>query len=324
MNQNKQEFPEDVRLVRTLMVLRNLTVDKVSTNTGVQQENFSAWLNGTASALSHKSYLSILSYFGLTRDGFSDAFIQHWSMNVYSSFSDSQKAVLGAVSTWLKSAVMVELIGGVQPFYGKRRIFAIRNDNVKILFAVHGGFKIPSTLLFDMLPGVAYRSTEDNRSHEIDIDDLYWNAICSQSVTAAEFDDIFFETAKACSWNDLRLMARERSITPAMLAGNILAKEVADYEASMANTETSKVAVGKAPKVMPEPFVNVVLSEGVYPSVKESLPTNVTETQYAAAQVQTMTVPLRTSRTSRDSVTSLAKVVPEVVTTPVVQRLRRY
>lgn len=70
MSVDENKLPKDVRLVHALMTLRGLSPHELALHTGVQIENLQAWLQGTASALAHRSYIALLSYLGLTRDGY--------------------------------------------------------------------------------------------------------------------------------------------------------------------------------------------------------------------------------------------------------------
>lgn len=226
MSIDKNDLPKDVRLVHALMQLRNVGPHDLALHTGVQIENLHAWLQGTASALAHRSYIALLSYLGLTRDGLSKTYVQNWEMDVRQKFNSSQLEALEHVAPWLVGGTMIEIMGEWQPLYGKTRIFAIRGDNFKVLLALKGALRMPCSLQPAMVPGISYRTTPDNKPPEIRVDPMYWNAVRNKSVTPAEFDDLFFETALECSWNDLRLMARERGITPSMLAKDVLAKDM--------------------------------------------------------------------------------------------------
>lgn len=62
-------------------------------------------------------------------------------------------------------------------------------------------------------------------SNESKVDSLYWHAARTGQLTPSEFDDIFLETYDKWSWNDVRLIARKRGITPTDLAESILAKD---------------------------------------------------------------------------------------------------
>lgn len=237
MSVDKNNLPKDVRLVHALMVLRGLNPHELALHTGVQIENLQAWLQGTASALAHRSYIALLSYLGLTRDGLSKAYVQNWEMNARQTFSATQVEALQQVAPWLSGGTMVEIMGEWQPIFGKTRVFAIRGENFKILLSIKGAFRMPGALQPAMVPGLSYRTTEDNKPPEIRVDKSYWHAVRNKAITPAEFDDIFFETALECSWNDLRLMARERGITPSMLAKDVLAKDMQADEFSMAKAE---------------------------------------------------------------------------------------
>ena len=83
----------------------------------------------------------------------------------------------------------------------------------------------------------------------------YWHAVRNKAITPAEFDDLFFETALECSWNDLRLMARERGITPSMLAKDVLAKDMQAEEFSVAKVEVKarKEVVAEQPASVSAP-----------------------------------------------------------------------
>ena len=233
---DQSHLPKDVRLVHALMALRRITPQELSLHTGIQVENLNAWLKGTASALALRSYIALLSYLGLTREGLSKAYVQHWELEATTAFTPEQIASLQQVAPWLAGGAMIEIMGEWQPLYGKTRMFAIRGETFKILIAVKSGFRMPLAVQPSLIPGVAYRSTPDNKPPEIRVDHLYWNAVRTKAITPAEFDDLFFETALECSWNDLRLMARERGLTPSMLAKDIFTKDMA-VEAAAVRTE---------------------------------------------------------------------------------------
>lgn len=238
MSADKNEMPKDVRLVQALMVLRGLSPHELSLHTGVQIENLQAWLQGSASALTHRSYIALLSYLGLTRDGLSKSYVQNWDMDVRQTFSASQLEALQQVAPWLGGGTMIEIMGEWQPLFGKTRMFAIRGENFKILLGLKGAFRMPCALQPNMVPGLSYRTTEDNKPPEIRVEASYWHAVRNKAITPAEFDDLFFETALECSWNDLRLMARERGITPSMLAKDVLSKDIPVDEFAMAKAKT--------------------------------------------------------------------------------------
>lgn len=237
MSADKNDLPKDVRLVHALMILRGLSPHELALHTGVQIENLQAWLQGTASALAQRSYIALLSYLGLTRDGLSKAYVQNWEMDVRQTFSASQLEALQQVAPWLGGGTMIEIMGEWQPLLGKTRMFAIRGDNFKILLGLKGAFRMPCALQPNMVPGLSYRTTEDNKPPEIRVEASYWHAVRNKAITPAEFDDLFFETALECSWNDLRLMARERGITPSMLAKDVLSKDMPADEFAVAKVE---------------------------------------------------------------------------------------
>jgi hypothetical protein len=237
MSADKNDLPKDVRLVHALMVLRGLSPHELALHTGVQIENLQAWLQGTASALAHRSYIALLSYLGLTRDGLSKAYVQNWEMDVRRTFSITQLEALQQVAPWLVGGTMIEIMGEWQPFLGKTRMFAIRGENFKILLGLKAALRMPCALQPTMVPGLSYRTTEDNKPPEIRVEASYWHAVRNKAITPAEFDDLFFETALECSWNDLRLMARERGITPSMLAKDVLSKDMLPDELAVAKSE---------------------------------------------------------------------------------------
>ena len=255
MSVDENKLPKDVRLVHALMTLRGLSPHELALHTGVQIENLQAWLQGTASALAHRSYIALLSYLGLTRDGLSKAYVQNWEMAVGSTFSPAQMGAFEQVAQWHVGGTMIEIMGEWQPLYGKMRVFAIRGENFKILLGLKSGFKMPCALQPSMVPGLSYRTTEDNKPPEIRVESSYWHAVRNKAITPAEFDDLFFETALECSWNDLRLMARERGITPSMLAKDVLAKDMQAEEFSVAKVEVKarKEVVAEQPASVSAP-----------------------------------------------------------------------
>ncbi len=261
MSVDENKLPKDVRLVHALMTLRGLSPHELALHTGVQIENLQAWLQGTASALAHRSYIALLSYLGLTRDGLSKAYVQNWEMAVGSTFSPAQMGALEQVAQWLVGGTMIEIMGEWQPLYGKMRVFAIRGENFKILLGLKSGFKMPCALQPSMVPGLSYRTTEDNKPPEIRVESSYWHAVRNKAITPAEFDDLFFETALECSWNDLRLMARERGITPSMLAKDVLAKDMQAEEFSVAKVEVKarKEVVAEQPASVSAPAERIVV-----------------------------------------------------------------
>ncbi len=265
---SNKDLPKDVLLVRALMTLKNVNAQELAVHAGVQTENLYAWLNGTASALSKKSYIALLSYLGLTQAGFSKGFVQNWSISVGGKFTSEQLTLLEHVSPWLAGGALMEIAGDWQPLHGKSRVFAIRGEHFKILLSLKGGFRMPFALEPEHIPGISYRVTDTNSEPKILVDALYWNAVRNQAITPAEFDDLFFETALECSWNDLRLMARERGITPSMLAKDILSKDL-----QLENSAQAKVEVEERIAITVEAATTV-----------------------AAANTQAMTAPARTRR----------------------------
>ena len=234
MSTENSDAPRDIELVRALMKLRKVKPADLAIHTGVQIENLHAWLQGTASALAHRSYIALLTYLGLTAEGLSKEFVQHWEMDVKRAFSEEQLDTLIQMAPWLSGGSMIEIVGSWQPLYGKTRVFAIRGDNFKVLLAVRGGLRMPAALTPDILPGIVYRTTEDDKEPKIEVEALYWNAVRNKAITPAEFDDLFLETSADFSWNDLRLLARERGITPSMLALDILTRDMQEADVAVA------------------------------------------------------------------------------------------
>lgn len=218
--------PKEVRLVRSLMTLRNITPDMLSAHTGIQLENLQAWLNGTASALSNRSYVSMLTYLGLTKHGLSGSYVQVWNLNVSKEFSEEQLQAFSEISGWLAGGQLMEIKGDYQKWSKKLRVFAIRGKHFKILVKLQGGIRNPLELKPEHFSGNVTARMRDNSPALVSkVDDLYWHAARTAQLTPSEFDDIFLETYDKWSWNDLRLIARERGITPSDLAESILAKD---------------------------------------------------------------------------------------------------
>lgn len=290
MSSDTNNLPKDVRLVHALMILRNLSSQELALHTGVQIENLEAWLEGTSSALAHRSYIALLSYLGLTRDGLSKAYVQNWEMDVGKTFSVDQLDTLHQIAPWLSGGTMMEIIGEWQPLIGKMRIFAIRGENFKVLLALRGTFRMPCALQPSLVPGLSYRTTEDNKPPEIRVESSYWHAVRNKAITPAEFDDLFFETALECSWNDLRLMARERGITPSMLAKDVLSRDMPADEFVMAK-QSSSVAVTAA--------VSTAVSASTPAKTRRRAPADRIAVEAPVASVETkksMAIPLAVNR----------------------------
>ncbi len=218
--------PKEVRLVRSLMTLRNITPEMLAGHTGLQLENLQAWLNGTPSALSNRSYVSMLTYLGLTRHGLSGSYVQVWNLDVNSKFSSEQLQAFEEISNWLSGGQLMEIKGSYQKWLNKTRVFAVRGKHFKVLLNLHSGIRKPPSLNVDhFLNMVSIRMRDNSPAPISEVDALYWHAARNAQLTPSEFDDIFLETYDKWSWNDLRLIARERGITPSDLAESILAKD---------------------------------------------------------------------------------------------------
>lgn len=224
MSKPIQSLPKDVILVRALMELRQVNVNDLAIHTKVQLENLRAWLNGSPAALAQRSYVSVLNYLGMTKDGFSKSHVQYWTMDTGRTLSRDQQELFQRVAPFLRGGELVELRGDWQPFKGKTRAFAIRGETFKVLIILRGNFLMPSSLDSSILPGVSPKLV-DGQEMVVSLDSQYWLSVRSNAITPAEFDDLFNGTASQCSWNDLRLMARERGITPHMISQNILETE---------------------------------------------------------------------------------------------------
>ena len=304
MSADKNDLPKDVRLVHALMTLRGLSPHELALHTGVQIENLQAWLQGTASALAHRSYIALLSYLGLTRDGLSKAYVQNWEMDVRQTFSAAQLEALTQVAPWLIGGTMIEIMGEWQPLLGKTRMFAIRGENFKILLGLKGAFRMPCALQPNMVPGLSYRTTEDSKPPEIRVEAAYWHAVRNKAITPAEFDDLFFETALECSWNDLRLMARERGITPSMLAKDVLSKDMPADEFAMAKAEV---------KARKEAVVEQASSVSTPVRTRRRAPTERIAVEVPAVVVEAkkaMSIPLVVGRPEATKPASSAGVAP--------------
>ncbi len=215
------DHSRNVALVKALMALREMDMHQVSAHTGVQIENFQAWLDGASTVLSQKSYQALLNYLGLTVEGFNLNFVQNWMLRAPSAFSADQRDALVQVSPLMGMAHMIEIKGSWLPMFSKQRLFAIRGDGFKVLVAVKGSWRMPPALTPAMFPDVMPQA----QVNEVHVDELTWHSVRHQTLTPSEFDELFDPSSVNCSWNDVRLMARERGITPAMLARDILARE---------------------------------------------------------------------------------------------------
>lgn len=251
---SNSKTPKEVRLVRSLMTLRNISADMLASHTGIQIENLNAWLNGTASALSNRSYVSMLTYLGLTKHGLSGSYVQVWNLDVSRSFTEEQQQAFNEISSWLSGGQIMEITGDYQKWSKKVRVFAIRGKHFKILVKLQGGIRKPIELKSDLFGGNVSQRQRDNVPAPVsNVDSLYWHSARTAQLTPSEFDDIFLETYDKWSWNDLRLIARERGITPTDLAESILAKDGKNNN-SMAEINNEEKTVNEKPSKQEVPI----------------------------------------------------------------------
>jgi hypothetical protein len=213
---------KDISLVHALMSLRGILVDELARHADVQLENLTAWLSGTHTALANRSYLSILNYLGVTRSGLSAKNVQIWTIHAPKKFTFSQLESLKIMSGWLVGGQIIEITGSYSDFFNKVQVYAIRGRSFKILIHVKGGFRQPAEITPALITGVEYLQSFAGVPDVRLVDALYWHAIRTCAVTPAEFDDIFNGTYSQWSWHTLRLVARDRGITPSALADWVL------------------------------------------------------------------------------------------------------
>lgn len=232
---------KDISLVHALMTLRGILVEDLARHANVQLENLRAWLAGTHTALAHRSYIAILSYLGVTRAGLSGSNVQVWTLRAPKAFTSAQTDSLRIIAGWLVGGQMIEITGAYSDFFSKMRVYAIRGKSFKILVHVKGGLRQPAELTPDLVPSVIYRPSNDGKPAVSNVDPMYWHGVRTSAVTPAEFDDIFSDTYSEWSWHDLRLVARERGITPSALAEWVLQKDPKEQQVS-ANVSESALA----------------------------------------------------------------------------------
>lgn len=219
---------KDIYLVRALMTLRGITVDELAFHSGVQLENLTAWLTGSQSALAHRSYISVLSYLGITKDGLTGSHVQVWDLRAPRRFSNVQIEAFKQISPWLVGGQIAEIVGEFQAPLKKVRAYAIRGKSFKVIVLVRGGIRMPAELEASMLPNIQTRTSNDGKDGACHVDHLYWHAVRNSAITPAEFDDIFTGNYKEWSWNDVRIVARERGITPSTMAEWVLSRDPKD------------------------------------------------------------------------------------------------
>lgn len=249
---------KDIRLVRALMTLRSIKAEDLALHAGVQLENLNAWLEGTNSALAHRSYVSVLSYLGITKEGLTGGHVQVWTLRAPRQFSSLQAEALKEIAPWLVGGQIAEVTGDFQPAFKKMRAYVIRGKSFKVLVQVTGGMRIPAELESSMMPGIQTRTTSDGKSGVSHVDALYWHALRHSAITPAEFDDIFTGNFNEWSWNDVRLVARERGITPSALARWVLSRDPKDSGALAQLNESfsGEVGVETEPEKEPAPAEN--------------------------------------------------------------------
>lgn len=222
---------KDICLVRALMTLRGIKVEDLAFHAGVQLENLTAWLSGTQSALAHRSYISVLSYLGITKEGLTGSHVQVWELEAPRKFSPIQLEALKQIAPWLVGGQIAEITGDFQPVFHKVRAYAIRGKSFKVIVLVKGGMRMPAKLEASMLPNIQTRISGDKKDGSCHVDPLYWHAVRNSAITPAEFDDIFTGNYSEWSWNDVRLIARERGITPSSMAKWVLSRDPKDSAA---------------------------------------------------------------------------------------------
>lgn len=230
---------KEISLVHALMTLRGIRVEDLARHANVQLENLRGWLAGKHTALAHRSYIAILSYLGVTRSGLSGSTVQVWTLRAPKEFTSTQTESLRIIAGWLVGGQMIEITGDHRDFFNKTRVYAIRGKSFKILVHVKGGMRQPAELTPDLVPSVVNRPSPDGKPAISHVDALYWHGVRSSAITPAEFDDIFTDTYSEWSWHDLRLVARERGITPSALAEWVLQKDPKEQQGSISAVDAS-------------------------------------------------------------------------------------
>lgn len=235
---------KSIRLAQAMMILKNLSINQISTATGIQIENLNAWFAGSLKALSPQSYMSLMSFLGLLKASLSSEYVHIWKLDAKPKLSSLQLSSLTDISgAMMGGAQMIEIKSdNKDSFFSKTRVYAFRGETFKVLLYLTGGIIRPKALDADSFPGVIWRSSSEGRPPCCVVDDLYWSAIKDEALTPSEFDDIFTETYHKCTWNDVRLIARERGITPTDISSWMLRNEESlDYFNTLSDTIVQRV-----------------------------------------------------------------------------------
>jgi hypothetical protein len=220
---------KSIKLARSLMLLKGLSPRDVAHNTGLPSENLVAWLNGSNNTLSPSSYVTLFTYLGVDKTGISGEHVHVWKIkNKMGRFSSQVMQAFKDVAPLLDKGEMMEIVRQekIKSFFDKTRLFILKGAGFRILLHLESSFFAPQSVEPSMIPGVSWCSTVDNNRALAKLDRLYWNAALSGSLTTSEFDDIFMQTFDKCSWGDLRLISRERGVTPSTIAMWILSGEI--------------------------------------------------------------------------------------------------
>lgn len=220
---------KSIRLARAIMLLRGMNARQVSEHTGLSVENLAAWLRGSNNALSASSYVTLFGFLGVNKKGLSTKHIHIWNLHTHSgNLTAQQKEALKEVAPLLAEGAILEVTSKKPEFtpINRLRAFIVKGQSARVLVHIHGFMKDPQGIDPGMLPGTAWRTHDNNSRFVVKLDRLYWNAVKAGSITRSEFDDIYSENFDKCSWNDVRLIARERGITPSMITQMILSREI--------------------------------------------------------------------------------------------------
>lgn len=280
------ELSEASKNVRAIMKLRGVSIHEICRHTGIQAENLQAWLRGVKEALSDSSYISLMSFLGI--DAKQDKEQVHvWRIPVKNGdiSKDYTDALRFAAASLLKDAKIAELNIGKCERFKQKRVFIIRSsNNLRITLVLKGGFRKPRNLILQQdLPNTSWLKDQN----PLNIDKTYANTAKNETLTASEINDILNDECQSVSWADLRLIARERGVTPTNLMQWIMDEEVADVE-------EEEIILQNANVIMQPPITEVKPATPIF-----ELEKSIEETKEEVVANERLSPPRRNSRTTR-------------------------
>ncbi|HEY6436184.1 MAG TPA: hypothetical protein VIY47_06315, partial [Ignavibacteriaceae bacterium] len=196
----------------------------------ISLENLKAWLGGSANTLAAHSYVELFKFLGVSKEGLLPDRVHLWTVDAGWSGKLNQKnlSILEWAGNLVSECKMVEVINGSEnnkSIFQKKRVFMILGEKVKIRVMIHvtSQWNEPPAIDPIVLPGVQWEG-DDGKGMVLKADGMYWKSINEGSLTISEFDDVFTGDFQKCSWNNLRLVAREHGVTPAMIANWIITR----------------------------------------------------------------------------------------------------